>query len=176
MDLEESWTALVFAGLDGELAIKVVRSSLGLACLIGWSRTASEGCPDCGLCCERVHDRYQRRVRDLPLGGRPVVITLLVRRFICDNRRCARRTFAERFTRLTTPYARCTRRLGAWLEVIGLALAGRAGARLAKSFGIAADRMTFPRRVMSCPILSAGCRGSLATMISPPVAELRTPL
>ncbi|WP_328827846.1 ISL3 family transposase [Streptomyces ureilyticus] len=80
-----------------------------------------------------------------------MVIKLLVRRFICDNRRCARRTFAERFSQLTTPYAHCTRRLGAWLETIGLALAGRAGARLAMSFGIVAGRMTFLRRVMALP-------------------------
>ncbi|WP_240677204.1 ISL3 family transposase [Actinacidiphila soli] len=152
MDLEEScWTALVFAGLDDELVVETARSSLGLVCITGRRRAAREKCPDCGRCCGRVHDRYLRRVRDLPLGGRPVVITLLVRRFICDNKQCARRTFAEGFSQLTTPYARCTRRLGAWLEAIGLALAGRAGARLATSFGIVAGRMTFLRRVMALP-------------------------
>ncbi|MFJ7271223.1 ISL3 family transposase [Streptomyces sp. NPDC099050] len=152
MGLEDScWTSLVFAGLDGELAVRAVRSSLGLVCVTGSGRSASEECPDCGRLGERVHDRYRRRVHDLPLGGQPVVITLLVRRFICDNTRCARRTFAEPFTRVTAPYARCTRRLGSWLEVIGLALAGRAGARLATAFGIVAGRMTFLRRVLALP-------------------------
>jgi transposase len=37
------------------------------------------------------------------------------------------------------------------MEVIGLALAGRAGARLARSFGIVAGRMTFLRRVLALP-------------------------
>ncbi|AWZ08805.1 hypothetical protein DRB96_22625 [Streptomyces sp. ICC1] len=152
MDLGDScWPSLAFAGLDGGLVIRAVRSSLGLVFITGWGRAASEDCPDCGRCGERVHDRYHRRVQDLPMGGQPVVITLLVRRFICDNARCERRTFAERFTQLTTPYARCTRRLGTWLEVIGLALAGRAGSRLANSFGIAAGRMTFLRRVLALP-------------------------
>ncbi|MFF7081151.1 transposase family protein [Streptomyces lavendulae] len=100
---------------------------------------------------ERVHDRYHRRVHDPPLGGQPAVITLLVRRFICDNIRWVRRTFAERFTQPTSPHARCTRRLGTWMEVIGPALAGRAGSRLARSLGIVAGRMTFVRRVLALP-------------------------
>lgn len=79
------------------------------------------------------------------------MIRLTVRRFICGGDGCARRTFAEPFARLTVPYARLTSRLGHALEHVGLALAGRAGARLAAQPGSRAGRMTVLRKVMALP-------------------------
>ncbi|ATZ22201.1 hypothetical protein SLAV_01360 [Streptomyces lavendulae subsp. lavendulae] len=41
MDLEDSCSAsLVFAGLDGELVVRAVRSPLGLVCITGRGRGA----------------------------------------------------------------------------------------------------------------------------------------
>lgn len=62
---------------------------------------------------------------------------------------------------LSTPYARCTLHLGTWLEVIGLALASRAGSRLANSSGIAVGRMTFLRRVAARPAPEAEVQRAL---------------
>jgi hypothetical protein len=98
-----------------------------------------------------VHDFYQRRLKDLPIGGQGVVILLWVRRFICDAATCPRPTFAESFPQLTTPYARFTTRLNHTLERIGPALAGRAGARLAAQLCLGAGRMTLLRRIMALP-------------------------
>lgn len=94
----------------------------------------------------QVHDSYQHRLKDLPLGGQSVVIHLTVRRFLCTTDNCPRRTFAEPFSQLTAPYARFTTRLNHVLERIGLALAGRAGARLAAQLGLHAGRMTMLRK------------------------------
>lgn len=74
----------------------------------------------------RVHDRYQRRLKDLPLAEQGFVIRLTVRRFVCGSVDCPRRTFAEPFSRLAAPYARFTTRLNRVLERVGLALAERA--------------------------------------------------
>ncbi|MFF2160377.1 hypothetical protein ACFVWP_06590 [Streptomyces sp. NPDC058175] len=52
---------------------------------------------------------------------------------------------------LTAPYARFTTRLNHILERVGLALAGRAGARLANQLGLDEGRMTMLRRVMALP-------------------------
>ncbi|MFD3585392.1 transposase [Streptomyces sp. NPDC058683] len=79
------------------------------------------------------------------------MILLTVRRFICGADDCRRRTFAEPFTQLTAPYARFTTRLNHVLERVGLALAGRAGARLTAQLGFGAGRMTLVRRVMTLP-------------------------
>ncbi|MGX1480342.1 UNVERIFIED_CONTAM: hypothetical protein RKD50_009150 [Streptomyces canus] len=85
---------------------------------------------------------------DADKEGQPVRVRQDVHR---DARTCPRRTFVESFAWLTCPYARFTTRLGRLLEQIGLALAGRAGARIAAQLGLGAGRMTLLRRVMALP-------------------------
>ena len=46
-------------------------------------------CPDCGARCGRVHDRREKRVRDLEVSGRPVTLLWDRRRMVCDG--CGRR-------------------------------------------------------------------------------------
>jgi len=59
------------------------------------SRSMEAACRSCGVCSSRVHSRYGRRLQDGALGGRPVVIHLIVRRFFCVNPDCLVVTFAE---------------------------------------------------------------------------------
>ncbi|MET7486771.1 hypothetical protein [Streptomyces sp. NPDC005538] len=63
------------------------------------------------------HDSYQRRLKDLPLGGQSVVTLLRVRRYLCTATGCSRRTFAEPLPELTMPYARFTMRVSHTLEL-----------------------------------------------------------
>ncbi|WP_234441409.1 ISL3 family transposase [Streptomyces scabiei] len=144
------WDSLVFAGID-DVNVEAVTAAFGTVDVVAKGRAAGAACPDCGRFSGRVHDSYQRTVKDLPLGGQSVAIRLTVRRFICGGNGCARRTFAEPFARLAVPYARFTTRLDHALERVGLALAGRAGARLAAQLGLRAGRMTLLRRVMALP-------------------------
>ncbi|MGW1930637.1 ISL3 family transposase [Streptomyces sp. NPDC001919] len=144
------WDSLVFAGID-EVEVEAVTAAFGTVEVVVRGRTAVAACPDCGRFADRVHDRYQRRLKDLPLAEQGFVIRLTVRRFICGSADCPRRTFAEPFSRLAAPYARFTTRLNHALERVGLALAGRAGARLAAQLGFGAGRMTLLRRVMALP-------------------------
>jgi zinc-finger of transposase IS204/IS1001/IS1096/IS1165 len=88
----------------------------------------------------RVHSRYERRLADAAAGGQRVVIRLRVRRFFCGAPDCPACTFAEQVDGLTTAYARRTPLLRDMPEVIALALAGRAGARLAGGFGLPPGR------------------------------------
>ncbi|MFJ2241043.1 ISL3 family transposase [Streptomyces sp. NPDC087859] len=141
------WNSLLF----DELAVEAVTAAFGTVDVVARCRGAGASCPDCNGFSHRVHDSYQRRLRDLPLGEFRVVILLTVRRFICGSVHCPRRTFAEPFTQLTSPYTRFTRRLNRTLERIGLALAGRAGSRLAAQLGLDAGSMTLLRRVMALP-------------------------
>nr|WP_241266680.1 transposase family protein [Streptomyces scabichelini] len=98
-------------------------------------RRDAGSCPACGRASARVHDRYERRLQDLPVAGHAVRILLSVRRFVCADGSCPQRTFVEQIPGLTSPYARCTDRLGAVLDRIALALAGRAGARWPTPWG-----------------------------------------
>ncbi|MET9887389.1 ISL3 family transposase [Streptomyces sp. NPDC006430] len=144
------WDSLVFAGID-DVDVEAVTAVFGAIEVVARGRANGSGCPDCGSFSVRVHDRYQRRLKDLPIAEQGIVIRLTVRRFICGSADCPRQTFAELFSRLAAPYARFTTRLNHALEQVGLALAGRAGARLAAQLGFSAGRMTLLRRVMALP-------------------------
>jgi transposase len=118
-----------------------------------WARVRAEGasCPHCGQFSERVHSGYERRLADAPVGGQPVTIWLAVRRFFCGNPDCAAVTFAEQAEGLTERRARRTPPLARTLTVIALALAGRAGSRLAAALGLTAGRSSMLRLVMALP-------------------------
>jgi transposase len=92
-----------------------------------------------------------RQVDDTAIAGRPALIRLRVRRFFCDNDQCSKTTFAEQVAGVTTPRARRTTLLRDMLEAIGLALAGRAGARLAEVLGMPVSRSTLLRLVRALP-------------------------
>jgi transposase len=115
------------------------------------SRNGESACPDCAVVSSAVHSRYVRQPTDLPVGGRPVSILLAVRRFFCPNSRCVRRTFAEQFQDLIGRRRRRTGPLLAMLDAVGLALAGRAGARLAARMAVTVSRMTLLRLVRALP-------------------------
>ncbi|MFJ7779761.1 ISL3 family transposase [Streptomyces yangpuensis] len=144
------WDSLVFDGID-EVDVEAVTAAFGRVEVVAKGCAAGAACPDCCRFSDRVHDRYQRRLRDLPLAEQVFVIRLTVRRFICGAVDCPRRTFAEPFSQLAAPHARFTTRLNHALEQVGLALAGRAGARLAAQLGSGAGRMTLLRRIMALP-------------------------
>jgi len=80
-----------------------------------------------------------------------VEIRLRVRRLFCDVVRCPVRTFAEQIPGLTTRYARRSPLLRQTLEKIRLALAGRAGARLADRLGLLVSRSSVLRLVRALP-------------------------
>lgn len=123
----------------------------GLVCLSVRVRGKEGRCPRCGAVSSRVHGRYVRRLADAAAGGQRVVIRLQVRRFRCGSPDCPVRTFAEQVEGLTTAYARRTPLLQGMLQAAGLALAGRAGARLAGAFGLPASRNTMLRLVRALP-------------------------
>ena len=113
------------AVVDGLITITVV------------GRRAEVPCPACGTLAGRVHSRYPRTLADLPWQGTRVRLAVTVRRIFCDATGCERRIFAERLPETAARYARRTCRAAALLELVGFALGGRAGARLAASLGLA---------------------------------------
>ncbi|WP_211305056.1 transposase [Streptomyces albireticuli] len=112
---------------------------------------AATGACRCRQGSARVHGRYVRRLRDVAVGGTGVVIDLLARRFRCEKPGCTAVTFAEQITGLTTPHSRYTPLLRGLLTQIGLALAGRAGARLAAAVSITVGKDTLLRLIRALP-------------------------
>jgi transposase/DNA-binding CsgD family transcriptional regulator len=115
------------------------------------SRAPEAACHRCGLSSARVNSRYRRRLHDLAAGGRPVLIDLEVRRFFCTSPECEVRTFAEQVPAVALRHQRRTPLLSSLLETVALALAGRAGARLASALGIEVSRTTLIRLIRALP-------------------------
>ncbi|TDC07479.1 ISL3 family transposase [Streptomyces sp. 8K308] len=113
--------------------------------------TAGSTCPDCGTWSGRVHSSYLRFPADVPAAGRRVLLSLHVRRFSCQDASCGRRTFVEQVPGLTRRHSRWSERLRSTLAAVGLALAGRAGARMARVFGVSVSRHTVLRLVDALP-------------------------
>ncbi|BBJ37550.1 hypothetical protein SSPO_002680 [Streptomyces antimycoticus] len=106
------------------------------------STTSGAACPECGSRSNRMHSSYLRFPADVPSAGRRVVLCLRVRRFFCPDSSCGRRTFVEQLPGLTRRHSRWTERLRSTLAAVGLALAGRAGSRMAHVFGVSVNRST----------------------------------
>jgi transposase len=116
---------------------------------------ASARCPACRRRSEQVHSRYTRRITDEPVGGRPVVVHLRVRRFLCPNRSCSKQTFAEQLPALAARSARRSVPLRADLQQTGVALGGRPGARLSAALQRPVSRTTLLRLVRALPLPAA---------------------
>jgi transposase len=141
---------VVFPQLAG-LLVERVDEEGGAVRIWVRSRDAEVVCPDCSAVSSAVHSRYLRQPADLPVGGRPVSILLAVRRFFCPNPGCARRTFAEQFGDLIGRRRRRTGSLLEMLDAVALALAGRAGTRLAARMAVTVSRMTLLRLIRALP-------------------------
>ncbi|MEU8365364.1 ISL3 family transposase [Nonomuraea sp. NPDC048882] len=108
-------------------------------------------CPACGMLSGQMHSRYQRRLADTPISGQPMVIVLEVRRLVCRQPTCEQKTYAEQAPGLTMRYARKTPLLVRSLQHLGVALAGRAGTRVARLLQMTVSRSTLLRLVMAMP-------------------------
>jgi transposase len=115
---------------------------------------AGARCPACNHASRAVHGHYTRSAMDLPWSGARVTLHLRVRRWRCRAIGCSRRIFCERLPPLLAPHGRRTRRLLQALQVIGRALGGRPGARLARPLRVPVSRMTLLRlvRAQATPI------------------------
>jgi transposase len=133
------------------LVLEEIEHDQGKVILGARGRGDFAACPSCGDSSRRVHARYERRLRDAAIGGAAVVIRLAVRRFRCENLGCPSLTFTEQIPGLTSPHSRFTPLLVGELQAIGLALAGRAGARLSKKLAIGVGKDTLLRRVRALP-------------------------
>ncbi len=112
---------------------------------------ATAACPGCGTVSGQVHSRCERTLGDLPWQGRPVVLRVQARRFRCRHPACPQQSFAERLGDGAAAWVRRTGRLGALQHHLGLALGGRAGARLAGRLSMPASPDTLRRMLVRQP-------------------------
>ena len=80
---EVSWERLL-PHLAGAVAEKAELAGRRL-CIWARARAEQASCPACGRFAGRVHSRYQRRLADAVIGGRPAAIRFTARRFFCKQ-------------------------------------------------------------------------------------------
>lgn len=109
-------------------------------------------CTGCGRMSDRVHSRYKRWLADTAIGGRPARIELQVRRRYCENPSCPKVTFAEQVDGLTIRYQRRTPLLQRLVEIAGVMLAGRGGARLLHLLHAGLSRTSVLSHLLKIPL------------------------
>ena len=108
---------------------------------------AAAKCPDCGVPSVGRHSSYARHLKDLPIQGHSVELTVRVGRWRCRNRACPRRIFCQRLPEIAPVLARQTRRLSEVGQMIAHAMGGRPGERLGHQLGIAVGRNLLLRQL-----------------------------
>ncbi|MET7548427.1 ISL3 family transposase [Streptomyces sp. NPDC005479] len=141
---------LLFPSIAG-VAVLSVNVDVEIVRVDAQCTATGAACPGCDAWSTQVHSFYLRFPADVPSAGRRVVLQLRVRRFRCGNAMCPRRTFVEQIPGLTRRHGQRTERLRSTLAAVGLALAGRAGARLASVLGLSVSRSTVLRLIDALP-------------------------
>ena len=140
---------------------EITRRDVGSIQIAAEARLRSGRCPDCGEPSHAVHSRTVRRPADLPCLGGQVRLELAIRRLYCRNPACSRQTFVERLPDLIAPRAQRTDRLAAAQGRVGVALGGKAGARILQQVGMPTSRLCAapgPPLASAAPPGSAGAQ------------------
>lgn len=123
--------------IDGETTVIVYASA----------QQATASCPHCQHPSQSIHSYYSRSPQDLPISGKTVRLVLRVRRFRCQNSKCAQRTFAERCPEVLAPHEQRTKRLTASITPFGGEVSSEPAARLLRHMGILVSSDTLLRLV-----------------------------
>ncbi len=139
---------VLFPGID--VRVEGVSDSSGILVVEAVSTARPGLCPDCRKQASRRHSTYQRTLDERPLGSRPVIIRLRLRRYFCDRRSCSRTTFVEQVPGLSARYRRSSTELAGWPLSIAIELGGRPAARLCRRLRLVAGR-TRLLRLLTAP-------------------------
>lgn len=92
-------------------------------------------CPQCSKRSKSIHSKYSRTFTDLPVSGKEVKVIIEARKFFCNNVKCQRKIFTERFSHQILPHRRCFQRCEEMLQKVGLELGGNKAALMGKVMG-----------------------------------------
>ncbi|WP_329027667.1 ISL3 family transposase [Streptomyces sp. NBC_00690] len=141
---------MVFSGIS-PLVIEDVVDEGGRVVVRARTPKEPAPCPACGVPSGQVHGYHWRKVADVPVDGRQIVLRVRVRRLVCPTRGCCQ-TFREQVPGVLQRYQRRTTRLTRQVKAVVKELAGRAGARLLAAMAMGLSRHTALRALLSIPL------------------------
>lgn len=133
------------------LTVTAVTATADLIAVAVTPSATTARCPACGHLSDRVHARYRRTLADLAAGSRRVVLVVTARKFRCTHAGCPRRLFCERLTGVADAHVQTTTRLAGLHRVLGFALGGEPGSRVADELHMPTSGDTLLRRVTTAP-------------------------
>ena len=100
------------------------------------SKSSSCECPSCHTISNHYHGTYVRRVQDLPILGKRVLLEITSHEYCCDNKECDVATIAETYNGFLNPYSRRTERLEDFICMLSLETSCEGASRICKLIGI----------------------------------------
>ena len=93
-------------------------------------------CPSCNTISNKYHGTYVRKVQDLPILGKQVLLEINAYEYKCENNDCSNKTIVESFDGFISYYIRMTERLSDFLCTLSLETSCEGAARIAKNMNI----------------------------------------
>jgi len=112
------------------------------------SQTHIQTCPSCKQECNEYHSTYHRKIQDLPIFGKTVIIHLKAYRYYCHNSECKQKVFCETVDNFFEFYKRMTGRLEDFLIVLTLNTSCEGASRVCQLLGIKISGDTLIRKVI----------------------------
>lgn len=93
-------------------------------------------CPKCNIISKKYHGTYIRKVQDLPILGKQVLLEINSYEYKCENIDWSNKTIVEYFDGFISYYSRMTERLSDFLCTLALETSCEGAARIAKNMNI----------------------------------------
>ena len=116
------------------------------------SKSLSAECPECGQTSTKTHGYSERNPVWAPIGRVPVVAHAKIRRFICENCKCGRKTFIEQTEHLL-PYRHFDTRTLATALSICLFCGAKGAEKICHGMGIDISHDTIRRLLLSIEVV-----------------------
>lgn len=124
------------------------------------SKTKSCDCPKCKQSTSSVHATHHRKVQDLPILGKCVMLDINLYEFNCNNPECMITSFTETFENFLNNYSYMTERLVDLMTKIAIETSCESCARILQSMNIKTSGDTVIRtlikRYEKQPVLECG--------------------
>lgn len=100
------------------------------------SQTKECNCPKCMTESSSMHATHHRKVQDLPIYGKRVILDIDLYEFNCVNPECSIISFTETFEKFLNNYSHMTERLADLMTTLALETSCESCARILKSMNI----------------------------------------